>query len=223
MKYINKETKEIFDNPEDVRKYLAPKELPKVLTKAVLENNNFDYFYEGVEPRVNIFQRAIKTGVTQDEKGNYTYEYSIEEAFVSPEEKANIVESALNNAKKLKIEELRNEYDKIVDEYIFDTPLSEKLTWDKQEAEAKAFLSDPASPTPFIDLLIISRKKGETKEELVNIIVSKANLYVEFQGNLLGMYHTKLAKINSKTADADSIMDVLAEISAVSLKVGLDV
>ena len=218
MKYINKETKEIFDNPGEVRKALAPKKLPKILTKAVLENNNFDYFYEGVEPRVNIFQRAIKTGITQDEKGNYTYEYSIEEAFVSPEERTNIVESALDNAKKLKIEELRNEYDKIVDEYIFDTPLSEKLTWDKQEAEARDFLSGPTSPTPFIDLLIISRNKGETKEELANIIVSKANLYIEFQGNLLGMYHSKLAEINSRTADADSIMDVLAEISAVSLK-----
>ena len=218
MKYINIQTKEIYDAPGDVRKALAPKMLPKVLTKAVLDNNGLDYFYEGVEPRVNLFQRAIKTGIKQNEKGLYTYEYSIEEAFVSPEEKANIVESALNNAKKTKIEELRNEYDKIVDEYIFDTPLSEKLTWDKQEAEARAFLSDPTSPTPFIDLLIISRKKGETKEELANIIVSKANLYIEFQGDLLGTYHSKLAEINSKTADADNIIDVLAEISAVSLK-----
>ena len=218
MKYINKETKEIFDNPGEVRKSLAPKKLPKVLTKAVLENNNFDYFYEGVELRVNLFQRAIKTGITQNEKGLYTYEYSIEEAFDSLEERANIIESALNNTKKSKIEELRNEFDKIVNEYIFDTPLSEKLTWDKQEAEAKAFLSDPASPTPFIDLLIISRNKGETKEELANIIVSKANFYIGFQGGLLGMYHSKLAEINSKTADADNIIDVLAEISAVSLK-----
>ena len=29
MKYINKETKEIFENPGDVRKTLAPKKLPK--------------------------------------------------------------------------------------------------------------------------------------------------------------------------------------------------
>ena len=55
MKYINKETKEIFDNPGEVRKALAPKKLPKVLTKAVLENNNFDYFYE-VEPIVAVRQ-----------------------------------------------------------------------------------------------------------------------------------------------------------------------
>ena len=77
MKYINKETKEIFDNPGEVRKALAPKKLPKVLTKAVLENNNFDYFYEGVEPKINIFQRAVKSGVKQDEKGNYTYDVTI--------------------------------------------------------------------------------------------------------------------------------------------------
>ena len=218
MKYINKETKEIFDNPGEVRKSLAPKKLPKVLTKAVLENNNFDYFYEGVEPRVNMFQRAIKTGVKQDEKGNYTYEYSIEEAFESPEERTNIVEGALGNAKKLKIEELKNEFDKIVDEFLFDTSLSEKLSWDKQEAEARGFLSDPTSPTPFIDLLIISRNKGETKEDLANLIVAKANLYVEFHGNLLGTYHSKLSEINSKTADADNIIDILTEISAISLK-----
>lgn len=218
MKYINKETKEIYETPGDVRNALAPKMLPKVLTKAVLDNNGLDYFYEGVEPRVNLFQRAIKTGIKQNEKGLYTYEYSIEEAFVSPEEKTNIVESALNNTKKLKIEELKNEFDKIVDEFLFDTSLSEKLTWDKQEAEARGFLSDPTSPTPFIDFLIVSRNKGERKEELVNIIVAKANLYTEFQGNLLGIYHSKLTEINSKTADADNIMDVLAEISVVSLK-----
>ena len=144
--------------------------------------------------------------------------FNEEEAFVSPEERTNIVESALNNAKKLKIEELRNEFDKIADKFLFDTSLSEKLTWDKQEAEARGFLSDPTSPTPFIDLLIISRNKGETKEELANIIVSKANFYIEFQGDLLGMYHSKLAEINSKTADADNITDILAGISAVSLK-----
>jgi hypothetical protein len=218
MKYINKETKEIFDNPGEVRKSLAPKKLPKVLTKAVLENNNFDYFYEGVEPKVNIFQRAVKSGVTQNEKGNYTYEYSIEEAFESPEEKTKIVESALENAKKLKIEELKNEFDKIVDEFLFDTSLSEKLSWDKQESEARAFLSEPTTPTPYLDLLVISRNKGETKEVLSNSIVTKANLYVEFHGNLLGTYHSKLTEINSKTADADNIIDVLAEISAVSLK-----
>ena len=218
MKYINITTKEIYETPEDVRNALAPKKLPKVLTKAVLENNNFDYFYEGVEPRVNMFQRAIKSGVKQDEKGNYTYDYSIEEAFESPEERTNIVESALDNAKKLKIEELKNEFDKIVDEFLFDTSLSEKLSWDKQESEARGFLAEPTSPTPYLDLLVISRNKGETKEVLANLIVAKANLYVEFHGNLLGTYHSKLTEINSKTADADSIIDVLAEISAVSLK-----
>lgn len=223
MKYINKETKEIFDNPGDVRKALAPKKLPKVLTKAVLDNNGLDYFYDGIEPKTTIFQRAVKNGVTQNEKGLYTYEYSIEEAFESPEERTNIVEGALGNAKKLKIEELKNEFDKIVNEFLFDTSLSEKLSWDKQESEARAFLSEPTTPTPYLDLLVISRNKGETKEVFANLIVAKANLYVEFHGNLLGTYHSKLAEINSKTADADNIIDVLAEISAISLKAVEDI
>ena len=46
MKYINITTKEIYETPGDVRKALAPKVLPKVLTKAVLEVNGLDYFYD---------------------------------------------------------------------------------------------------------------------------------------------------------------------------------
>ncbi len=220
MKYINKETKEIFDNPGEVRRALAPKKLPKVLTKAVLENNNFDYFYEGVEPRVNIFQRAIKSGVTQDEKGNYTYEYSIEDIF-SEEEKSRITTETAERAKLQKIEELKLQLEKYLDENIIDTPLSEKLSWSKQESEAREYLKDESAHTPYVDALLASRCKDETKMDLINKIITKADAYSVFHGTLLGKLHIKLQEVVEFQINVETIDKDLENLSGINLELDI--
>ena len=216
MKYINITTKEIYETPGDVRKALAPKQLPKVLTKAVLEVNGLDYFYEGVEPKMTIFQRAIKNGIKQNEKGLYTYDYIIEDIF-SEEEKVKITQSTSESVKKQKIEELKTQLEKYIEEYVYDTPLSEQISWNKQESEAREYLKDNNAPTPYIDALLASRNKGENKLDLINKIITKADAYSVFHGTLLGKLHTKLLEVNDFVFSVETISEDLERFSGIRL------
>ena len=217
MKYINLTTKEIYETPGDVRKALAPKQLPKVLTKAVLENNGLDYFYDGVEPKMTIFQRAIKNGVKQNEKGLYIYDYIIEDIF-SEEEKVKIVQRTSESVKKHKIEELKIQLEKYIEEYVYDTPLSEKLSWSKQESEAMEYLKDNNTHTPYIDALLASRNKGEDKLDLINKIITKADAYSVFHGTLLGKLHNKLLEVEAFQISVETIDKDLEELSGINLE-----
>ena len=217
MKYINVTTKEIYETPEDVRKALAPKQLPKVLTKAVLEVNGLDYFYDYIEPKTTIFQRAIKNGVKQNEKGLYVYDYIIEDIF-SEEEKSRITVETSKQAKSKKIEELKLQLEKYLDEHITDTPLSEKLSWSKQESEAREYLKDNNAHTPYIDALLASRNKGETKMDLVNKVITKADAYSLFHGTLLGKLHNKLLEVEAFQINVETIDKDLETLSGINLK-----
>ena len=221
MKYINVTTKEIYETPEDVRKSLAPKQLPKVLTKAVLEVNGLDYFYEGVEPKMTIFQRAIKNGIKQNEKGLYTYDYIIEDIF-SEEEKSRITLYTAKQAKSQKVEELKLQLEKYLDEHITDTPLSEKLSWSKQESEAREYLKDNNAHTPYIDALLASRNKGEIKMDLVNKVITKADAYSLFHGTLLGKLHNKLVEVEAFQINVETIDKDLEILSGISLELDIE-
>ena len=216
MKYINITTKEIYETPGDVRKALAPKMLPKVLTKAVLDNNGLDYFYDHVEPKTTIFQRAIKNGVKQNEKGLYVYDYIIEDIF-SEEDRIRITADTAKQAKSQKIEELKLQLEKYLDEHITDTPLSEKLSWSKQESEAREYLKDNNAHTPYIDALLASRNKGENKLDLINKIITKADAYSVFHGTLLGKLHTKLLEVEEFTFNVETISEDLERFSGINL------
>ena len=217
MKYINIQTKEIYETPGDVRKALAPKMLPKVLTKAVLDNNGLDYFYDGIEPKTTIFQRAIKNGVKQNEKGLYVYDFIIEDIF-SEEEKIRITASTAERAKLQKIKELKLQLEKHIDEHVIDTSLSEKISWGKQEAEAREYLKDDTAHTPYVDALLASRNKGETKVDLINKIITKADAYSVFHGTLLGKLHTKLQEVVDFQVNVETIDKDLEELSGINLE-----
>jgi len=63
-------------------------------------------------------------------------------------------------------------------------PNTEISTWDKQESEARTYLTDANALTPFIDNLVQAR--GITKEYLVNKIIEKADAYAIALGTLTG-------------------------------------
>lgn len=63
-------------------------------------------------------------------------------------------------------------------------PDDERLTFDKQEAEARAWLADNTAPTPFVDALATGRQMD--KAELVNRIIAKADAFAFASGLLTG-------------------------------------
>lgn len=63
-------------------------------------------------------------------------------------------------------------------------PDDERLTFDKQEQEARAWLADNSTPTPFVDALAAGRQMD--KAELVKRIIAKADAFALASGSLTG-------------------------------------
>lgn len=63
-------------------------------------------------------------------------------------------------------------------------PASELLTFDKQEAEARAYLADNASPTPLLTALAAGRKISLA--ELASKVLAKADAFAAASGYVIG-------------------------------------
>ena len=173
MKFINKTTKEVYETVGDVRKALAPIKLPKVLTKEVLEDNDLAYLYDTVKPITGLFQELKEDGIKLV-NGKFQYTYTVQEVF-TPAEREKIKEDALKQAKLNQIETLKKQLDDIVSKKLIECALTEKLSWDKQEKEARAVLADSEAETPYLSILVITRDKDETVLELAEKIVAKVD------------------------------------------------
>lgn len=63
-------------------------------------------------------------------------------------------------------------------------PMSEILSWDRQEQEARSWLLDNNTPTPLIDNL--AKARGIDRIELINRIIYKSDMYLIAVGNAVG-------------------------------------
>ncbi|MDD3468234.1 MAG: hypothetical protein PHE67_13890, partial [Campylobacterales bacterium] len=85
---------------------------------------------------------------------------------------------------------------------------TEQATWAKQEIEARAFVKDSMAETPLIDALLAARNiQGETKTDLCNKIIMKADAYAVAIGESLGIQQSKEKQAESATTldDLDAI------------------
>jgi len=63
-------------------------------------------------------------------------------------------------------------------------PASEVLSWQKQEAEARAYTADAEAVTPLLDSLVATR--GISKAELASRVITKADLFAQLSGAIIG-------------------------------------
>lgn len=75
-------------------------------------------------------------------------------------------------------------YENAVRQITAGYPESEIKSWDKQEAEARAWLVNKNAPTPWIDAAATSRNLQ--KDELVQRIIAKAFVFATIHGQLTG-------------------------------------
>jgi hypothetical protein len=81
--------------------------------------------------------------------------------------------------------DINSNFENTIYDLTSDVPESEKLTWTKQEAEARAWLEDNSASTPFIDGILSERTKYD-KATLVAKIIEKADAYASAVGALTG-------------------------------------
>ena len=83
-------------------------------------------------------------------------------------------------------------------------PSSELLTFDKQEAEARALLADPEAATPFLTPLAAAR--GLETEELARKVIAKADAFTTASGHVIGLRQ----KDEDRLKAAQTVEDVAA-------------
>jgi len=85
-----------------------------------------------------------------------------------------------------------------------DIAIYETASFTKQETEARKWLADNTEATPFIDSLLTSRNNGETKLELCNKIILKADAYTPAYASLLGKFH----RLNKAVDDCTTVAEL---------------
>ncbi|MDX1809728.1 MAG: hypothetical protein R3331_09330 [Sulfurospirillaceae bacterium] len=109
----------------------------------------------------------------------------------------------LTDAKTCKSEEIRLGQKATLDGILGEVAVWEPASYDKQEQEARAWNVDNTIATPFIDALLASRNLGETKQQLVDKIIQKADAYASAYASMLGKFQDIIKQIqNATTVDA---------------------
>lgn len=87
-------------------------------------------------------------------------------------------------AKAAKLSEINKAADKIMAALISTYPDHEISTFDKQEAEARAYMADPTAPTPLLSAL--AKARGLSMDELVKRVIVKADAFAVASGYIIG-------------------------------------
>ena len=83
------------------------------------------------------------------------------------------------------LSEINKEYESAVAKLVADTPNFERESWPKQETEARNWVLDNNSATPYVDILAATR--GVPREALIAKIIEKADMYKYAHAYLTGL------------------------------------
>ena len=101
-------------------------------------------------------------------------------------------------------------YQQAIAEMTTGYPDDERLTFDKQEAEARAGLADSSASTPFVDALASGRQMD--KAELVKRIIAKADAFALASGSLTGQ-RQRYEDLLKNARDAEAVKAIVPEYS----------
>lgn len=116
----------------------------------------------------------------------------------------------LDVIKARKLEEINNSYQQAIATLTPTYPDDERLTFDKQEQEARAWLADDSTSTPFVDALAAGRQMD--KAELVSRIIAKADAFALASGSLTGQ-RQRYEDILDVAETAEDVAAIVAQYS----------
>lgn len=121
-----------------------------------------------------------------------------------------VIGASMDMLKAKKIDEINAAYQQAIAEMTPGYPDDERLTFDKQEAEARAWLADNTTSTPFVDALSIGRQMD--KAELVSRIIAKADAFAIASGLLTGQ-RQRYEDLLKDAQDAEAVEAIVPEYS----------
>lgn len=90
----------------------------------------------------------------------------------------------LEEAKAAKLAEINTATNKTLAALTTTYPDREISTFDKQEAEARAYMADPEAPTPLLSAL--AKARDIDMDELVKRVIAKADAFAAASGYIIG-------------------------------------
>lgn len=116
----------------------------------------------------------------------------------------------MGGIKSHKLAEINNAYQQAIATLTPTYPDDERLTFDKQEQEARSWLADNSTPTPFVDALAAGRQME--KAELVSRIIAKADAFALASGSLTGQ-RQRYEDMLDVAETADAVAAIVPEYS----------
>jgi len=112
----------------------------------------------------------------------------------------------LEKEKQHAMQRINAAYQGELETILADYPEAETKTWDKQEAEARAYQADTTASTPLIDAIATARSMD--KAELVSRIIAKADAWIAASGQATGKRQV--------LEDAISAAQTIEEVEAIA-------
>lgn len=101
----------------------------------------------------------------------------------------------LEEAKAAKLSEINAAADKAIATLTATYPDREISTFDKQEAEARAYSADPTAPTPLLSAL--AKARGLSMDDLVKRVLIKADTFAAASGYIIGQRQALEDRLNA--------------------------
>lgn len=179
---------------------------PTTLTDEVLAPFDHAVLAFTPQPEFDDWTQELTEGTPEQRDGKWYQTWVLTPATHTPEEEA----ERLKSLKTRKLAEINDAYQQAIATLTPTYPDDERLTFDKQEQEARAWLADNSAPTPFIDALAAGRQMG--KAELVSRIIAKADAFALASGSLTGQRQRYEDTLDAATtlADVAAIVPVYA-------------
>lgn len=170
----NNETRQ-FETIAQLRNEFPSITIPRNLTPEQLATFGRVYVEPTEPPEGDVVTQGEPA---QDGKGVWRQMWQVRD--YTPEELAEQLESRRAD----KLNQINAGYQSELDAILSDYPSAETKTWDKQEAEARAWQADNSASTPLLDAVAAGRDMD--KAELVQRVLAKADAWIALSGAATG-------------------------------------
>ena len=190
----------IFDSQYAIRKDNKDTSLPTIMTEEFIANLGYLQIVDGAKPTPSTTQ-TVQEDFIELIDGVPVQQYKLVDMFsdtaeyvdtdgttipakTKEEYEAEYIAKVASDAKQNTLNQANSAYEAQVLALTAGVPESEKLTWTKQEDEARAWTIDNTANTPLLDAIVSAR--GIDKATLVDKVIVKADLYAQAIGTLTG-------------------------------------
>ena len=179
---------------------------PSPLTDAILVPFGYANLNTTTPPGYDSWTHRLIEGTPEQREGKWWQTWELESVTHTPEEEA----ERLADAKSTKLSEINTVTDATIAVLTETYPDREIATFDKQESEARAYVADAMTSTPFLSAL--AQARGISLADLVGRVLAKANAFAVASGSIIGQRQALEDRLDACTT-VEEVQGITVNIS----------